>query len=478
MVSQARQDMGNGVIEKAPTVASLPASRDNVDTSNVRGDASRRTGSIITIFGAALANLSDGYQNALASSTNVILAHLLGRKVYTSSIQTRISNALLVGAVIGILLFGFLADKFSRKGGMLVTSGLVVVGSLMATLAFQVEGGPTGMLWFLTVARGAAGVGVGGEYPTSAAAALESSNEHFDSKRGPIQVVISTLMATSGSPLCTFIYLMALIGSNNNLKMAFHAMYSISIFLPIFVIFVRWRMQDGKLFERSNFRHRNFPWILFFKTYWRRIIGTSAAYFLYDFINIPNSTMSGEIIDSLVPGKNLQTVALWQLYMALMPIPGVLLGAYLVNRIGRRWTGILGLTLGYTLVGFIIGGLYDRLTTHSIAAFVVLYGLLQAFGHMGPGATIGLISAEAFPTGVRGVGYGIAAGFGKAGSAVGTQIFTPLKLAAGPDSTFYLAAGVGIVTSAIYYFLPEGQNMDLAEMDEDFERLVAEERKG
>jgi drug/metabolite transporter (DMT)-like permease len=125
-------------------------------------DARRKTGSIITIIGSALANLSDGYQQNLASSTNVIFNHLLGREVYTSSRQTRISNALLVGAVIGILIFGYTSDRFSRKGGMLVTSALVVVGSLMATLAFQVNGA-THMLWFLTIARGAAGVGVGGQ---------------------------------------------------------------------------------------------------------------------------------------------------------------------------------------------------------------------------------------------------------------------------------------------------------------------------
>jgi MFS family permease len=125
-------------------------------------DARRKTGSIITIIGSALANLSDGYQQNLASSTNVIFNHLLGKEVYTSSRQTRISNALLVGAVVGILIFGYTSDRFSRKGGMLVTSALVVVGSLMATLAFQVNGA-THMLWFLTIARGAAGVGVGGQ---------------------------------------------------------------------------------------------------------------------------------------------------------------------------------------------------------------------------------------------------------------------------------------------------------------------------
>jgi MFS family permease len=191
----------------------------------------------------------------------------------------------------------------------------------------------------------------------------------------------------------------------------------------------------------------------------------------------PNSIMSSVIINSLVPGKNVRVVALWQLYLALMPVPGVLVGAWLVNKIGRRWTGILGLMAGYVVCGFIIGGLYDRLTTNSLPAFVVLYGLLQAFGHMGPGATIGLISCESYPTAARGMGYGIAAGFGKAGAAVGTQVFTPLRDWAGPSSTFYLAGGVGIVTAAIYYFLPEGHGVDLQQEDGDFETLLEEDNQ-
>jgi hypothetical protein len=186
----------------------------------------------------------------------------------------------------------------------------------------------------------------------------------------------------------------------------------------------------------------------------------------------PNSIMSSVIINDLVPGKDVRTVALWQLYLALMPIPGVMVGAWLVNKIGRRWTGILGFTCGYVIIGFSIGGCYQKLTEDNLPAFIVLYGLLQAFGHMGPGATIGLISCEAFPTAARGMGYGIAAGFGKAGAAIGTQVFTPIRAAAGPASTFYVAGGVGILASAIYYFLPEGSKSELEKIDEEFEQLL------
>lgn len=94
---------------------------------------------------------------------------MLGNQ-YTSDDKTRISNALIVGQIFGILLLGFVTDWWSRKAGMVFTSSLVVVGSLMATLALRVEHlGIENMLWYLTIVRGMAGVGVGGEFPAGAA---------------------------------------------------------------------------------------------------------------------------------------------------------------------------------------------------------------------------------------------------------------------------------------------------------------------
>ena len=54
---------------------------DEVKDSEASNNARRKTGSIITVLGSALANFSDGYQQNLASSTNVIFNRLLCKEV-------------------------------------------------------------------------------------------------------------------------------------------------------------------------------------------------------------------------------------------------------------------------------------------------------------------------------------------------------------------------------------------------------------
>lgn len=278
--------------------------------------------------------------------------------------------------------------------------------------------------------------------------------DYNPSKRGPIYVVATTFVTCWGGPVCIFVFLMTLIASNNDLYTSYVAVNIISIILPLFVFLFRLRMQDSNLFRRSNFKAvktAKIPLRLILKKYWLRLVGTGGAFFLYDFINFPNSIMSSSIIDSLVPGKALQTVALWQLILALMTLPGVFVGIFLVNSIGRRWTGILGFG-GYLLVGLIVGCSYAEITK-VIPAFVVMYGLMQSLGHMGPGATLGLVSTESYPTAIRGVCYAISAAFGKAGAAVGTEAFTPISENLGQRWTFFFAAIIGAIGMLFYWYV-------------------------
>ena len=42
----------------------------------------------------------------------------------------------------------------------------------------------------------------------------------------------------------------------------------IYFFLPLFIIAFRLKMQDGRLFRKSNFKKRRIPWKLVVKKYW------------------------------------------------------------------------------------------------------------------------------------------------------------------------------------------------------------------
>lgn len=282
-------------------------------------------------------------------------------------------------------------------------------------------------------------------------------------------------MATVAGPILTIIYLITLIATNDNLVKTYHTIYAIGIILPCSIIILRLYMSDSALFHKFKLtgRKRSLKVILLLaKRYWYSLFTTSFAFFLYDFINFPNSIMSSLLISSLVTDSNIRTTAIWQVVLAVLPVPGVIIGAWLTNVIGRKWTGIVGFA-GIAILAFIIGGLYETLSTN-IAAFVVLYGLMQAFGHLGPGATIGLISSESFPTGMRATGYSVATAFGRTGAAVGTQCFTPFEDSYGKDSTFFLAGAAAILGIAVYWLLPESGSFDLEKEDRELEAFLAQ----
>jgi len=123
---------------------------------------------------------------------------------------------------------------------------------------------------------------------------------------------------------------------------------------------------------------------------------------------------------------------------------------------------------GYLVFGLSVGLAYDRVTK-IIPLFVVLYGLMQSFGNLGPGDMLGLVSAESYATPVRGTCYGLSAAIGKTGAALGTQAFTPIQNNLGKKWTFIIAAILGVIGILItWIFVPDMTGTDLADEDAKF----------
>ena len=152
-----------------------------------------------------------------------------------------------------------------------------------------------------------------------------------------------------------------------------------------------------------------------------------------------------------------------------------MLGAPVSDRLGPRWTLILGVT-AQAIVGFIMAGCYAKLAQPSVVgAFAVVYGLFLSFGELGPGNNIGLLASKTCATGVRGQYYGIAAAVGKIGAFVGTWVFPYIQAAGGDDGTkqnqypFYVSSSLCLLSAAlVYFFVPEIGQDTIAKEDADF----------
>ncbi|PNP49485.1 hypothetical protein THARTR1_09807 [Trichoderma harzianum] len=426
---------------------------------------------VFTIIAAGAALISDGYQNNLMTMSNVLFKKEYPAQ-YTSTVSTRVSNSLLVGAILGQVCVGLTCDYLGRKTAIVATTLLIVIGGILATAAHGVT--IDGMFWMLTVARGIVGFGVGGEYPAASTSSSEAANERTLDKRGPIFILVTNLPLSAGGPLAVSIFLIVLSAAGeNHLSTVWRVCFGIGILLPLSVFYFRLKMLNSKLYRKGAIQ-RNVPYGLAIRYYWKTLIGTCGAWFLYDFVTFPNGVFSGTILSSVVdPKDTLRSTAEWQLLLGAIALPGVFIGAFLCDRLGRRNTMILGFS-GYLVFGLIIGCAYDKIIKIT-PLFVIFYGCMQSSGNMGPGDMLGLLSAESYATSVRGSFYGLSAAIGKTGAAVGTQAFTPIQNNLGKRWTFIIAAICGVVGILVtYFFVPNVTGEDLAVQDEKFKAYLLE----
>lgn len=414
------------------------------------------------IICAGVALMSDGYQNNLMTAANLVFAAKYPTQ-YTSSWSTRVSNALLVGEIVGMVAIGLTCDLMGRKSAIVFTTVCLVVGGILATAA---HGKTTeGMFWMLTIARGLVGFGAGGEYATSSTSASEAANEAVH-RRGGVFVMVTNFPLSMGGPFAISIFLIVWVaaGGYSHLSTVWRVSFGIGCIWPLLIFVFRWRMALTELWKKSSMKH-NYPVVLGVRYYWKRLIGVCSCWFLYDFITFPNGIFSATIIQGVLKGdNNIKRTLEWHLLLGAIAIPGVFVGAYLCDRIGRKYTMAVGFS-GYIVFGLIIGCAFEKISK-IIPLFVVFYGLFNSFGNLGPGDMLGLVASESFATGIRGMCYGLAAAVGKAGAAIGTQVFKPIQNNLGKKWTFIIAAIIGAVGVAMtLLFIPHLRDEDL--MDED-----------
>ncbi|GJJ08034.1 hypothetical protein Clacol_002241 [Clathrus columnatus] len=380
------------------------------------------------------------------------------------------------GTVLGMLLFGYLSDKFGRKFGMMTATGIVALFSFLSACSQGAHGSTDGLIAGLTAFRFLLGIGIGAEYPCGSVAASEQTEEESIDKKAQHRwfALATNSMIDFGFVIGSFVPLVLFwIFGDKHLNAAWRGTLGLGV-IPAAAVFVwRLKMQEPTLYKKSSMKNASIPYWLVIKRYWVSLLAVCITWFIYDFITYPFGLYSSTILDSIEPpGSSLTLIFGWNVIVNLFYMPGTLVGAFVVDYLGPKYTMITGLLL-QALFGFIMSGVYPHLK-HHVAGFAVIYGFFLTFGELGPGNCLGLIAAKSGPTAVRGQFYGVAAAVGKIGAFVGTWAFGGADSDRGNSGPFFVGSGLAILSALITFVFVRPLNADgMKREDEEFRAYLA-----
>eukprot|EP00871_Galdieria_phlegrea_P003122 jgi/Galph1/3810/GphlegSOOS_G2457.1 len=349
-----------------------------------------------------------------------------------NTLQATVGVSMLYGVMFGLLIFGFIADFFGRKKGLIACSCFVLLGNI---LGIAMNGTThTGMIWMMCIALGVAGIGMGGEYTCNVPNVMEDSEQLNTASRGRRVAILVMCLETLGN-YAPFVVQLLLVGvacrnaylgiaSGCNWNVVARLSFACATFPVLAVLIFRTRMKDSLMFKRDQQRKGRRYDILdayvICRHFIPRTIGTVIMWFLIDWINYSQGTFGALILEHVIGVSlfksiwlSLATGAAWGMWMPFV-------AAFVVDKWGRRKTEMFGwFFLAATQI--INSGFFWQLKAQPIAWIIwsTFVGGFQNFVFI----PVYLVPAEAFPTRIRATMYGISSSLGKMGGIVGTTTF-------------------------------------------------------
>ncbi|QLL30734.1 hypothetical protein HG536_0A05490 [Torulaspora globosa] len=450
----------------APDTKGGPAEED---------DKRNKYWAIITT-GAGL--FSDGYINNSISTVSLCLSIIYGDQYLNSRAIQNVSSIAFAGTVVGQLGFGYIADNYSRRAGMLIGTTMLILFTILCAGAWGVGTSGTnagGLFAAITAYRFFLGIGIGSEYSSSSPAAAEASNLLPAGKRNRYFCWFTNFMIDSGFVVSSFVPLVLLwICGSDHLTPVWRITIGLGALPPLSLFYLRLKYKESAAFRKTKFQ-KVMPYWTIIKFYWFRLAVVSIIWFLYDFSAYAFGTYSSIII-SIVLGEDASLVQRfgWNVVLNLFYIPGAFLGAIFADWWGPRNTLTIGLIVQAAL-GYVMAGALEHLRKH-IAGFVVVYGIFMTMGEFSAGDNVGLLASKTISVPVRGTLYGVAAAIGKVGAFVGSYVFPDIiRNAGGYDTTsglqapYWVASSLCVFSALLgYFFLPPVDQESSNEEDRKF----------
>ena len=381
----------------------------------------------------------------------------------------------LIGMALGAVLAGTLADRIGRKRVFSLTVLLYSLSTGMCALAWSYES--------LLAFRFLVGFGLGGELPVAATLMSEYAPAHL---RGRFIVLLESFWGLGWLVAACISYLLIpafgwqiafVIGTLPALYV-----FLIRLHMPESVryLLAKGRIEDAKQVilslekklnvasvpftgeltapeQGSEKRQDSSPLALWGKSFRTRTAMLWLAWFgiVFSYYGIFMWLPSIVFAQGFAVVKTFEYV----LIMTLAQLPGYYAAAYLVEIIGRKYTLSLFLLLS-GVCSFFFGNAGS-------AASLLAWGAAMSFFNLGAWGVIYTYTPEQYPTAMRALGSGWAAGFGRIGGMLAPMLVGVLLGASfGMNTIFLMFASVFVIISAVVILLgKESKKKTLEELE-------------
>ncbi|CAE7548688.1 PHT1-11 [Symbiodinium natans] len=327
-------------------------------------------------------------------------------------------GAVFIGSVAGMLTMGYLGDVLGVRPALIVTNALAAFGALASSLLSW--GSPETIWTMIAVSRLVMGIGVGGNYPLSAAKAAQPGKGAREVSAVDAANSAAKAFFWQGpgqlAPYLLALPLLSLPPSQGITSVQFRILLGIGAIPALVVLLCSIYEEEHHSVARTPGRGN-----LGDPRNWQLLVGTAGCWFLFDIAFYGTVIFSPEILLKVF-GKteSLTSLAVHAAATILVTILGN--GASLM---ALRWMGARTLnTAGFvaSCLAFCAFGLaYASRRDEHVLQYVLLCIVNLALS-MNNISTF-MLPVLAFPHSVRSTFHGISAAAAKLGAMVGTVLF-------------------------------------------------------
>jgi len=380
-----------------------------------------------------------------------------------------IGASAIFAAVVGQLIFGFIADKIGRKSVYGIEATILAVGAVLSALSPN--------LYYLIAFRFFQGIGIGGDYPISATIMSEYSNRK---DRGKLVALVFANQGI-GSVVAVAVGVASVVALPP--QVAWRVMLALGAIPAASVIYLRRKIPETPRYSMlirgdadetqkslkalgvsglvKNAVSKRYSFSEFLKKYGTTLFVTSVSWFLVDMALYGTGVFSGPIVSSILPissslppTQQISTLILEAGIPFIVGFFGYFTAVALMDRLGRKSIqiqGFVAMAVLYAVVALIMETHGTKVSGFLIPTSIalLLYSFTFFFIDFGPNTTTFVVPSEVFPTNYRTTGHGISAASGKLGAAITTFLFPVLLATIGARDIMLLLVVFSILGAVV-----------------------------